>query len=150
MDAAHVEQLAAMDAAELVAELRALNDAGGSYEEQAQCCMNLFTASPLPTGAAAEDAIRAVVAALTRGTQHATLQTNGCMTLAMLVRAARATSATADAPGVTAVLAALRAHAGDADVQRAACFALGRLLRWTRPAARPLAPRAASLRWLPQ
>jgi hypothetical protein len=66
MDAARGARLAAMDAAALVAELRALSDAGGSYDEQAQCCIHLCDASPLPTAVAAEDAVHVVATALKR------------------------------------------------------------------------------------
>jgi hypothetical protein len=120
------QQLAAMDATALVAELRALSDAGSSYDEQVRCCAHLYEASPLPTsGAAAEDAVRAVVAALSRGVQHAPLQQAGCSALGKLVQAAPATSAAiAGVAGVKAVVAALRAHAADAAVQLCACFAL--------------------------
>jgi hypothetical protein len=127
MEAARVAQLAAMNAAALVAELRALSDADGSCDEQVLCCVLLHKVSPLPTGAAAEDAVRAVVSALTRGVPHAALQMTGCDALGMLVDAAPATSATVGAEGVAAVLAALRAHPGDAGVQGAACFALSEL-----------------------
>jgi hypothetical protein len=125
MEAARAEQRAAMDAAALLAELRALSDAGSSYDAQAQCCFHLRDALPLPTGAAAEDAVRAVVSALSRGVQHALLQTAGCGALALLLQAAPATIVTA--AGVRALLAALRAHPGDADVQGAACAALSAL-----------------------
>jgi hypothetical protein len=130
MDAARGGQLAAMDAAELVAELRALNNAGGSsYDEQAQCCLHLCDASTLLTGAAAEDAIRAVVSALSHGVHHATLQLNGCLALGQLVHAAPASRAAAGAAGgITAVLAALRTHPGDVRVQSGACLALARLV----------------------
>jgi hypothetical protein len=124
MDAARVEQLAAMDVTALVAELCALSNAGSRYDDQAWCCFHLFKASPLPTGATLEDAVRAVVAALTRGVQHAALQTHGCDALALLLRAASAASVTSGADGVAAVLAAMRAHPDDAEVQSAACHAL--------------------------
>jgi hypothetical protein len=121
--AARDAQLAAMDAPALVAELRALSDAGSSYEDQAQCCAHLCKASPLPSGAAAEDAVRAVVAALTRCMQDETLQLAGSAALAALVRAAPGLGTVA----VTAVLAAMRAHTGSADVQVVACHALSDL-----------------------
>jgi hypothetical protein len=129
MDAACIDQLAAMDATALVAELRALSDAGSSFDEQAECCSHLCDAAPLlPAGAAADDAVRTVVSALTRGVQHAPLQTAGCTTLAFLVSAAPAAGATAGATGVAAVLAALRMHSGSADVQSSACAALAELV----------------------
>jgi hypothetical protein len=113
-----------MDAAALVVELRALTDAGGSYDDQATCCDHLQVASPLPTGAAAEDAVHAVVSALTRGVQHAALHLAACGALTMLLWEAPATSATAGATGVAAALAALRTHPGNADVQAEACLTL--------------------------
>jgi hypothetical protein len=117
MEAARVEQLAAMDATALVAELRALNDAGGSFDDQAQCCVHLCKSSFMPTGAAAEDAVM-------RGVQHAPLQMHGCGALMELLSAAPATSTSAGTDGVTSVLAAMRAHPGHARVQSAACDAL--------------------------
>jgi hypothetical protein len=129
MAAARAQQLMTMDAAALAAELRALSDAGGSYDEQAACCRLLSMASPLPTGIAAEHCVRAVVSALTRGVQHAVLQTAGCIALAKLARAASATDATG-AAGIRAVLAALSAHPADAGVQGAACHALMVLVSW--------------------
>jgi hypothetical protein len=112
MDAARAaQQLTAMDATALVAELRALTAAGSSYDEQARCCGQLrasvASASPLPTGAAAEDAVGAVAAALSGGVRHAALQLVGCDALTVLLRAAPAISATAGAAVATAVLAAL-------------------------------------------
>jgi hypothetical protein len=121
-------QLAAMDAAELVAELLALSNIGDSYDEQARCCARLCKASPLPTGAAATNAARAVLAALSRGAQHAPLQIAGCEALRTLLQAEPGLSTTVGASGLTAVLAALRApgphapagrslrHAGGADL----------------------------------
>jgi hypothetical protein len=117
---ANAEELAAMDAAALVAELRALNIAGDSYEQQARCCLTLRDASPLPTGAAAEEAVRTVVSALSCGVQHAPLQIAGCVALGMLLHAAPSTSVAA----LAAALAALRTHPDSAHVQTAACFAL--------------------------
>jgi hypothetical protein len=139
MQAARVAQLKAMDAAALMAELRALSDAGGSVDEQVRCCSYLYDRrenghASLPTGEAAEDAVRAVVPALSRGVQHATLQVAACIALGMLVLEAPATSATAGAAGgVTAVMAALRAHLGNARVQSAACFALAHLVALDAP-----------------
>jgi hypothetical protein len=121
-------RLAAMDAAALVAELRALSDAGSSYDEQVQCCFLLQKLSAQPTGAEAEAAVRAVVSALSRGVQHALLQMAGCGSLGNLVQAVPATSAAVGAEGVAAVLATLRAYPGDAGVQGLACFALARLV----------------------
>jgi peroxiredoxin family protein len=122
------QHLTAMDATALVAQLRALNDAGGSYDEQAQCCTNLhfLGGARMPNGAAAEDAVRAVVAALSRGVQHAMLQVSGCSALVTLVRAAPVTGATT-AGAVAAVLATLRAHPDSAGVQSTACSALAEL-----------------------
>ncbi len=128
MDAARDAQLAAMDATALVAELRALSDAGSRYEEQAQCCAHLCETAARLAGAAAEAAVRAVVAALSRGAEHAPLVMGGCVALGVLVVAAPATSATAGADGVAAVLAAMRAHPGDARVQSATCYALSELV----------------------
>jgi hypothetical protein len=122
MAAARGERLKAMDATALVAELRALTSAGSSLEEQALCCTCLFDVSLKPTGAAAEDAVCAVAAALLGGVQHATLQRDGCNALTLLLRAAPAISVTAGV--TTAVLAALRAHPGDVRVQRSALYAL--------------------------
>jgi hypothetical protein len=118
-----------MDAAALVAQLRALSTAGGSYDEQARCCADLRDVAPLPTGAATEDAVRTVVAALARGVQHAMLQWAGCDALGALVHAAPALSATTAAACLTAVLAALRAHLEDADTQCAGCATLAAVVR---------------------
>jgi hypothetical protein len=118
-----------MDAAALVAQLRALSAAGGSYDEQARCCADLRDVASLPTGAAAEDAVRTVVAALARGVQHAMLQWAGCGALGALVHAAPALSATTAAACLTAVLAALRAHLDDADTQCAGCSTLAVIVR---------------------
>jgi hypothetical protein len=116
-----------MDAAALAAELLALSDAGGSYEALEQRCYDLcslWQTPPLPSAAAAEDAVRAVVAALMRNLQHAQLQVVGCITLATLVQAAPAANAAAGADGVVALFAALHAHAGNVTVLGAALAAL--------------------------
>jgi hypothetical protein len=128
MDATRAEQLAAMDVSALVAELRTLSDAGSSFDQQAECCFYLRDAVPLPTGAAAEDAVRAVVAALTRGVNHVMLQLAGCVALGTLINAAPATAAAAGTAGVTAVLAALRTHSGNADVPSVAFTTLSQLV----------------------
>jgi hypothetical protein len=119
----------AADAAALVAELRTLSTAGGSYEEQTRCCTQLCHATPLLTGAgaAAVDAVRVIVAALSRGVQHAPLQLAGCVALRMLLQATPGLSATAGAAGVAGVLAALRTHPGDTQVLIEACGALAEL-----------------------
>jgi hypothetical protein len=128
--ASNLDQLAAMDATALVAELRALNSAGGTssavHTAEISCCALLCAASPMPTGAAAVDAVRAVVDALTRGVQDSVLQATACTALAKLLPAAPAASA--NAAGIKAVVAALRAHPGDAYVQCTACAALKELL----------------------
>jgi hypothetical protein len=120
------QQLAAMDATALVAELRALSDAGSSYDDQALCRAGLCKVSPPPTGAAAEDAVRAIVVALTRGVEYAGLQYTGCYTLTKVLIAAPAAAGAAGG-GVTAVVSALRAHPGEVSVQGAACAALAQL-----------------------
>ena len=150
MEAARARQLMAMDTVALVAELRALSDAGSSYAEQALCCVNLSMAFSLPTGGTAEDAVRTVVSALSRGVQHATLQAAGCVALAKLLGEAPATGATAGTAGVAAVW--LRcAHTPAMPTCRAPAPSRCRsLLRWTRAIARRPAPRAASPRWLPR
>jgi hypothetical protein len=130
MDTARAEQLTAMDATALVAELRALTAAGSSYDEQALCCVHLYNVlSLLPVvGVAAEDTVCAVVAALSCDVQHPTLQLAGCVALGTLIRAAPAASVAAGSAGVTAVLAALREHPGDANLQSVAFVTLSELV----------------------
>jgi hypothetical protein len=75
---ARAKQLAAMDVTALVAELCALRNASSGYDEQAHCCVCVRSARPSPRiGAVAKDAVCAIVAALTRGVQHARLQRAG-------------------------------------------------------------------------
>jgi hypothetical protein len=115
-----MQQSDARDAATLVAKLRA---SSSSTNTQADCCEALRGLTL--EGDAAADAIDAIVAALRRGADKATLQQSGFSALSGLMRSSEDNRITAAAAGaIEAIVGGLRARPGIAGVQADGCEAL--------------------------